>query len=100
MPMKTADVSVEQIPGLLTDQGPAGFAVWTREAEGDWELVREDFKTVEDLGRYIHELQLAHDHQVVIREHGHRPGMKPLLELMQEAGVLQCDCDKSKTRHK
>jgi hypothetical protein len=26
--------------------------------------------------------------------------MKPLLELLQEAGVLHCDCDVSKRRHK
>jgi hypothetical protein len=100
MPKKTADVSIEQIPGMLVDQGPARFAVWIREEGGDWTLVREDFRTVEELGRYIHELQVANDHAVVIREHGHRAGTKPLLELLQETGVLQCDCDTSKKRHK
>lgn len=97
---KTADVSIEQIPGLLIDQDPVRFAVWVREPGGDWSLVREDFRTVEELGRYIHELQVANDHQVIIREHGHKAGMKPLLERLQEAGVLHCDCDITKTRHK
>jgi hypothetical protein len=100
MAKKTAEVSIEQLPGTLADQVPSRFAVWTREVEGDWALVREDFRTVEDLGRYIHGLQVKSDHSVVIREHGHRPGMKPLLELLQESGVLHCDCDLPKSRHK
>ena len=100
MPRKTADVSIEQIPGMMVDQGPARFAVWTRDVEADWVLVREDFRTVEELGRFIHDLQMANDHEVVIREHGYKVGMKPLLELLQEAGVLRCDCDLMKTRHK
>jgi hypothetical protein len=55
---------------------------------------------VEDLGRFIHELQVQNEHSVVIREHGHKVGMKPLLELLQETGVLHCDCDLSKRRRK
>ena len=97
---KTADVSIEQVPGMMIDQGPARFAVWVREQGGDWTLVREDFRTTDELGRYIHELQMANDHQVIIREHGYKAGMKPLLELLQEAGALRCDCDTTKNRHK
>jgi len=100
MPKKTADVSIEQIPGTLVDQGPARFAVWIRDEGGDWTLVREDFRAVDELARYIHELQVANDHEVVIREHGYKTGMKPLLELLQETGVLHCDCDISKKHHK
>jgi len=100
MPKKIADVSIEQLPGALIDQEPARFAVWTREEEGDWTLVREDFRTVEELGRFIHELQMKNDHAVIIREHGHKPGMKPLMELLQESGVLRCDCEIPKLRHK
>jgi hypothetical protein len=100
MPKKTAEVSIEQLPGAMIDQVPSRFAMWTREKDGDWALVREDFRNVADLGRYIHQLQVANDHAVVIREHGHKPGMKPLLELLQETGVLRCDCDVPKTRHK
>jgi hypothetical protein len=103
MVKKTSEVSIEQLPGMMVDQVPARFAVWTREEGGeggDWALVREDFRTVEDLGRFIHELQLQNDHSVVIREHGHKVGMKPLLELLQEKGVLHCDCDLSKRRQK
>jgi hypothetical protein len=100
MAKKTAEVSIEQLPGALIDQVPARFAVWTREKDGDWALVREDFRTVEDLGRFIHQLQMENDHDVVIREHGYKPGMKALLELLQESGVLRCDCDVSKSRHK
>jgi hypothetical protein len=97
---KTADVSIEQVPGMLIDQGPARFAVWVREQGGEWTLVREDFRTTDELGRFIHELQMANDHQVIIREHGHKTGMKPLLELLQESGALRCDCDTTKIRHK
>jgi hypothetical protein len=101
MVKKTAEVSIEQLPGMMVDQEPARFAVWTREEGGDWGLVREDFRTVEDLGRFIHELQVQNEHSVVIREHGHKVGMKPLLELLQETGVLHCDCDdRGKLRHK
>ena len=100
MARKTAEVSIEQLPGTLIDQVPSRFAVWTREKDGDWALVREDFRTVVDLGRFIHTLQVENEHAVVIREHGHKPGMKPLLELLQEAGVLHCDCDLPKSRHK
>jgi len=100
MARKTAEVSIEQLPGTLIDQDPSRFAVWTREKDGDWALVREDFRTVEELGRFIHKLQVENDHDVVIREHGHKPGMKPLLELLQESGVLRCDCDQPKSRHK
>jgi hypothetical protein len=101
MVKKTAEVSIEQLPGMMVDQEPARFAVWTREEGGDWGLIREDFRTVEDLGRFIHELQIQNEHSVVIREHGHKVGMKPLLELLQETGVLHCDCDDlGKLRHK
>jgi hypothetical protein len=100
MAKKTAEASIEQLPGTLIDQVPARFAVWTREKDGDWALVREDFRTVDELGRFIHKLQLENDHAVVIREHGHKLGMKPLLELLQETGVLHCDCDLPKSRHK
>ena len=100
MPRKIADVSIEQLPGALVDQVPARFAVWTRETDGDWALVREEFRTVTELGRFIHDLQAQNDHAVVIREHGHKPGMKPLLELLQESGVLRCDCELPKSRHK
>ena len=96
----TADVSIEQLPGTMIEQVPSRFAVWTRETEGDWVLVRKEFRTVDDLGRFIHELQVENDHAVIIREHGHKPGMKPLMELLQEAGVLRCDCDLTKRRHK
>jgi len=101
MVKKTAEVSIEQLPGMMVDQEPSRFAVWTREEGGDWGLVREDFRTVEDLGRFIHGLQVQNEHAVVIREHGHKVGMKPLLELLQETGVLHCDCDDiGKLRHK
>ena len=101
MVKKTAEVSIEQLPGMMVDQEPSRFAVWTREEGGDWGLVREDFRTVEDLGRFIHALQVQNEHAVVIREHGHKVGMKPLLELLQETGVLHCDCDDvGKLRHK
>jgi hypothetical protein len=100
MVKKTAEVSIEQLPGTMVDQVPSRFAVWTREEGGDWGLVREDFRTVGDLGRFIHELQVQNEHSVVIREHGHKVGMKPLLELLQETGVLHCDCDITKRRHK
>ena len=101
MVKKTAEISIEQLPGMMVDQEPSRFAVWTREEGGDWGLVREDFRTVEDLGRFIHGLQVQNEHAVVIREHGHKVGMKPLLELLQETGVLHCDCDDvGKLRHK
>ena len=100
MARKTAEISIEQLPGTLVDQVPARFAVWTREKDGDWTLVREDFRTVEELGPFIHKLQIENDHDVVIREHGHKPGMKPLLELLQESGSLRCDCEQPKSRHK
>jgi len=101
MVKKTAEISIEQLPGMMVDQEPSRFAVWTREEGGDWGLVREDFRTVEDLGRFIHDLQVQNEHAVVIREHGHKVGMKPLLELLQETGVLHCDCDDvGKLRHK
>jgi hypothetical protein len=101
MVKKTAEVSIEQLPGMMVDQVPSRFAAWTREEGGDWGLVREDFRTVEDLGRFIHKLQVKNEHSVVIREHGHKVGMKPLLELLQETGVLHCDCDDlSKRRYK
>ena len=101
MVKKTAEVSIEQLPGMMVDQEPSRFAVWTREEGGDWGLVREDFRTVEDLGRFIHGLQVQNEHAVVIREHGHKVGMKPLLELLQETGVLHCECDDlGKLRHK
>ena len=101
MVKKTAEISIEQLPGMMVDQEPSRFAIWTREEGGDWGLVREDFRTVEDLGRFIHALQVQNEHAVVIREHGHKVGMKPLLELLQETGVLHCDCDDlGKLRHK
>ena len=101
MVKKTAEISIEQLPGMMVDQEPSRFAIWTREEGGDWGLVREDFRTVEDLGRFIHGLQVQNEHAVVIREHGHKVGMKPLLELLQETGVLHCDCDDiGKLRHK
>ena len=100
MAKKIAEVSIEQLPGMLVDQIPARFAVWTREEEGEWTLVKHDFRTIEELGPYLHDLQVNYDHAVVIREHGHKSGMKPLLELLQEKGVLHCDCDTPKTRHK
>ena len=100
MGKKIAEVSIEQLPGMLVDQVPARFAMWTREEDGDWTIVKDDFRNVDDLGRYIHDLQIKNDHAVVIREHGHKSGMKPLLELLQEKGALTCDCEPPKTRHK
>ena len=97
---KIVEVSIEQLPGMLVDQVPARFAVWTREEGGDWTIVKDDFRTVDELGPYIHDLQVKNDHSVVIREHGHKCGMKPLLELLQEKGVLNCDCEPPKKRHK
>jgi len=100
MAKRIAEVSIEQMPGVLTDQAPARFAVWTREEEGDWALVREDLRTVEELGRFLHDLQLKNDHSVKIREHGAKPGMKPLMQFLEDSGVLRCDCDATKRRHK
>lgn len=100
MPKKITEVSIEQLPGMLIDQVPARFAVWTREEDGDWNLVKEDFRTVEELGRYLHDLQVKNDHAVNIREHGHKTGMKPLQQLLDESGVLRCDCEIPKRRHK
>ena len=100
MVKKVVEVSIEQLPGMMVDQVPARFAAWTREEDGDWTIVKDDFRTVEDLGRFIHDLQLNNDHAVVIKEHGHKSGMKPLMDLLQETGMLRCDCDLPKRRHK
>lgn len=101
MAKKIIEVSIEQLPALLIDQAPARFAMWTREEDGDWTIVKEDFRTVEELGRYLHDLQVKNDHAIVIREHGHKSGMKPLQQLLEESGVLRCHCDiPPKRRHK
>src|SRR2546428_13806129 len=74
--------------------------MWTREEDGDWTIVKEDFRTVQELGRFLHDLQVKNDHAITIREHGHKAGMKPLQELLDESGVLRCDCDIPKRRPK
>jgi len=97
---KVVEVSIEQIPGMLIDQVPAGFAAWTREEGGGWTHVKRELRTVEDLGRFLHGLQLQNDHAVTVREHGHKPGMLPLQQLLDGSGALRCDCDIPKRRHK
>jgi len=97
---RIVEVSVEQIPGMMVDQVPAGFAVWTREEDGDWTLIKGEFRNVDDLGRFLHQLQVDNEHSVRIREHGHKPGMLPLEQLLDGSGALNCSCDIPKRRHK